>query len=89
VIVPETFKYLLLVGLSVFYFIYTIRYIKVLSSTTVFESSIRRFHFVMIWLIPFVWILILKNLIKPTPGSHEVDKNQDTAPFFDVYKSGE
>lgn len=87
--VIETFKYILLVGLIVFYFIYTISYTKVLKSSIVFTRSVRRFHLILIWIIPFGWIWILKSLTKGTPGSHEVDKYQDTAPFFDVYNSGE
>jgi hypothetical protein len=34
----------------------------------------------MIWMIPFVWIFILKSLTKPTPGSYKFDnkKNPDS-----------
>lgn len=35
----------------------------------------------MIWLIPFVWILLLKALTKSTPGSYEIEDKVDPQPF--------
>jgi hypothetical protein len=37
----------------------------------------------MIWLIPFIWILILKSLTKSTPGSYEVKNKIEPKPFSD------
>lgn len=38
----------------------------------------------MIWLIPFIWIFILKSLLKNTPGSYEIkNKNHSSKPFSD------
>lgn len=53
----------------------------------IFKSA-RKIHFVLIWLIPFIWGGILKMLSKTTPGSHEVQKKKDSAPFFDAYQAG-
>jgi hypothetical protein len=35
----------------------------------------------MIWLIPFIWILLLKNLTKRAPGSFEVEIKDSPGPF--------
>jgi len=35
----------------------------------------------MMWVIPFIWILILKALTIPTPGSHEIEEKEDPQPF--------
>jgi hypothetical protein len=35
----------------------------------------------LIWLIPFVWILLLKALAKRTPGSYEIEEKRDTEPL--------
>ncbi|NTW33623.1 MAG: hypothetical protein HGB12_13545 [Bacteroidetes bacterium] len=40
-------------------------------------------HFVFIWLIPFIWILLLKSLLKPLPGSGSFDNKKDTDGFKD------
>lgn len=85
----EIFKYGMLLGMILIYLTYTYKYIKVLKANALFTPKIKRTHLFMIWIIPFLWILLLKALAKSTPGSHEVDKKQDSEPFFDVYKSGE
>ncbi|MEO5942161.1 MAG: hypothetical protein ABIP30_02265 [Ferruginibacter sp.] len=46
-----------------------------------FSKGIRTFHLVMIWVIPFIWILILKALTKRTPGSYEVENKSEPEPF--------
>ena len=37
----------------------------------------------MIWLIPFIWIFLLKNLLKPTPGSYDIENKENPKPFSD------
>ena len=37
----------------------------------------------MIWIIPFIWILLLKSLTKSTPGSYEIKNKDNTKPFSD------
>jgi hypothetical protein len=59
-----------------FYFFLTVRYFLVIRKSLIFTGKVKSFHLIMVWLIPFVWILILKNITKPTPGSYEV-KNKD------------
>lgn len=43
----------------------------------------------MIWVIPFLWILLLKNLMKSAPGSHEIEKKKESQSFLDVYSNAE
>jgi hypothetical protein len=45
----------------------------------------KAFHYFMIWALPFLWIWLLKSLVKPTPGSYEVEKKEKDEPFFDAY----
>src|SRR5450631_4418134 len=40
-------------------------------------------HLVLIWLIPFLWILLLKALTKATPGSFEIENKESPIPFSD------
>jgi hypothetical protein len=79
----------ILVCILLFYIAYTFTYIKVLQSNKLFTPKIKLTHLILIWAIPFLWILLLKTLANSAPGSHEVDKKQDSDPFFDVYQSGE
>ena len=82
-------KYTFLITLIIFYFIDTIKSYKLINQSVIFSGSLKRFHLVMIWLFPFIWSFILKNLIKSSPGSHEVEKKIVEGPFFDAYKNSE
>ena len=74
-------QYSILACVFIFYLVFTIRYSVDLSKNKFFNSRIKIFHFIMIWLVPFVWILILKSLMNSAPGSHEV-KNKEVAKAF-------
>ena len=63
------------------YFIFTFRYSRILRKSLLFTSKLRLFHMVMIWIIPFVWVLILIALSKQTPGSYEVENKIEPQPF--------
>lgn len=63
------FKYLILTIIFVFYVVYTLRFSIVFRRNILFSGVIRTFHLIMFWLIPFVWIFILKSVMKSTPGS--------------------
>jgi len=54
-----------------------------LKRTSLFAGNIKTFHLVMIWLIPFIWVFILKNLTKSAPGSYEVKNKNSSKPFSD------
>ena len=74
---------LVLIAFGIFYLIFTIRYCRILSRSIVFTNKIKVFHFIMIWLVPFVWILLLRALTKSTPGSYQVEKKSEPKPFSD------
>jgi hypothetical protein len=68
----------------IFYLIYTIPYFLAFKKNpTIFAGKIKVFHLVMMWLIPFFWILILKSLTKSTPGSYEMEYKENPHPFSD------
>ncbi|MFT3748328.1 MAG: hypothetical protein QM768_08435 [Agriterribacter sp.] len=79
----------LLVALFVIYLLFSIRYTISLYKSKIFSGKIKMIHFIMIWLVPIIWGWLLNNLQKTTPGSHEVEKKEDTKPFFDAYIQGE
>lgn len=65
------------------YLIFTARYFILLQKEIIFSKRMKIIHSILIWLIPFVWILLLKGLAKRIPGSHEVEKKEDPKPFSD------
>lgn len=67
----------------IFYLIITIRYSLVLRKNVIFTGKIKLFHLIMIWLIPFIWIFLLKNLTKSAPGSFEIKNKDASKPFSD------
>jgi hypothetical protein len=81
-------KNLIIYGTIVFYFIFTIRYFLVFRKNIIFTGKIKAFHLVMMWLIPFIWILILKALTKSTPGSYQIEKKEVAIPFSDNDNDG-
>ena len=82
-------KYSLFAILIIFYLIYTVRYSLKLNKSILFSKRLRYFHLVMIWVVPFLWIFLLKNITKSAPGSFEVEKKHENEPFFDIYNIGE
>ena len=80
-----TFKtlilFLVLILVAIIYFVYTIRFARELKASRLFSKKVKTLHLIIIWLIPFLWILLLKNLIKPTPGSHEFQDKKTVDSF--------
>ena len=74
---------LVICGIIIFYLIFTVRYFLVFRKNVIFTGKIKAFHLIMIWLIPFIWILILKSLTKSTPGSYEIENKSEPNPFSD------
>jgi len=68
------FGYLLLAALVIFYLVYSFRFSRTFVKSLYFTGGLKTFHLIMIWLVPFLWIFILKSVTKPTPGS---DKFED------------
>ena len=76
-------KYLLISAVIVFYFIFTTRYYFAFKKNIIFTGKVKVLHLVLIWLIPFIWIFILKSLTKVTPGSYQVENKGNSKPFSD------
>ena len=72
---------IILSSIAVFYLVFTIQYFLVLKKNIIFSGWIKRLHLIMIWLIPFVWILLLKALTQNTPGSYEIENKEEPEPF--------
>ncbi|MEO6229889.1 MAG: hypothetical protein ABIP10_07165 [Ferruginibacter sp.] len=74
-------KYLILTFLItsslIYSFIYTIKFRK----TKLFTGNVKTFHLLMIWLVPFIWIFMLKSVTKSTPGSHEFPDKKNPSTF--------
>jgi hypothetical protein len=46
-----------------------------------FDERQKLFHNFLIWVIPFIWIMIIKTITKPTPGSANYKKTNDKGTF--------
>lgn len=53
-----------------------------------FTKNQKQVNTVILWLFPFVWYILIKGMIKRTPGSHEIKKKDDTTnnPFHESGK---
>jgi hypothetical protein len=77
-------KNYLLITLLIIYTVWTWRFItKFNKSDTYFDKAQKLFHTILIWLVPFIWIMIIKMIIKPTLGGDYSKKDEDT-----FYESG-
>jgi len=69
-------KYSVLAIIVVFYVVYTLRFSLHFYKSILFNGLVKGFHLTMFWLVPFIWIYLVKNLIKPTPGSREFEHKE-------------
>lgn len=69
------------------YLVFTIRYSFVLVKSPLFTGNLKMFHLIMIWIIPFFWILLLQAISKTAQGSHEIEDKKSQAPYSDVYNT--
>ena len=77
-------KYYLLFGLLTIYFIYTLRFaLKFNRTDSFFNKRQKLLHNVLIWLVPFLWIMILKTISEPTPGTAKNKKTKDKGSFYE------
>jgi len=76
-----TTKYIILPIATLVYLLYTLRYTLGFKHNKIYEGRIRVFHLIMFWLVPFVWIWLIKELSKPTKGSHEIENKVDPISF--------
>ncbi len=87
VIYTPTIWFYFLLLLVLVYLVVTVRYSVTLLKSPVLPKRLRYLHLVLIWAIPFVWIMLLRILTGPTPGSYGIDRNKDEKPFFDVFRN--
>jgi len=78
-------KYSILFILVVLYVIYTIRYMRKLRTNILFSKRLKLFHGIMIWVVPYLWIFLIENFTKTTPGSYKFEKKQEDSPYQDPY----
>ncbi len=77
-------KYYLLFGLLTIYFIWTMTYaIKFNRNESFFNKRQKLIHNVLIWMVPFLWIMILKIILQPTPGTASLKKTKDKGHFYE------
>ena len=77
-------KYFILFGLLTVYVVWTLRFaLKFNKTDKSFGTRQKLIHNVLIWLIPFFWIIIIKAMTKPTPGSHNFRKKGDEDSFYE------
>ena len=70
------------------YLIVTLNFaIKLNKSVTHLTDNQLLLHNILIWVIPFFWIIILKAILPPTPGSSKSKKNK-TKSSGGFYESG-
>jgi len=75
-------KYFILFGLLTVYFIWTLRFaIRFNKTDTYFDKGQKRMHNVLIWFVPFIWIMIIKTIAEPTLGSANYNKTKDKETF--------
>lgn len=74
--------YLLITALSI-YFIYTLNFAIQFNKTTVFNKNQKLIHNFLIWIIPFFWIIVVKSMIAPTPGSDKLKKTKSKGRFYE------
>jgi hypothetical protein len=74
-------KYSVLLVAAIAYLIYTIRYFLVLKKSIYFSKKIKILHLILIWAIPFLWIIFLKGLTEPTQGSYEFEDKKTPEPM--------
>jgi hypothetical protein len=66
-------QYAVLSIIGIFYLVYTIRFVITFREDIIFSRRLKIFHSIMIWVVPFIWIFLLKSLLKSTPDSHKFE----------------
>jgi len=66
------------------YFIFTLHFaIKLNRSVTHLTDAQLLLHNILIWIIPFFWVIILETTIPPTPGSSKSKKTKSNGGFYE------
>ena len=68
----------------VVYLIFTLNFaLKFNRAVTHLSDNQLLLHNILIWLIPFFWIIILETILPPTPGSSKSKKTKSTRGFYE------
>lgn len=78
-------KYLIIGIVVLIYLIYTLQFSLQFRKNIVFKGWIKVFHYFMFWLVPFAWVLLIKNISKSSKKSYEVENKSEPIPFSDPY----
>lgn len=78
-------EYIFIGAILAFYLMYTIKYMLTLKKNPFFKGRRKIFHMLMIWLVPFIWILLLKTFFTPIPGSHRFKNKKDRDHFSEKH----
>jgi hypothetical protein len=78
-------KYASLIVIAIFYLAHTIKYSITFSKSILFSKKLKILHIFLFFLIPFIWIILLKELSKSTPSSYEFPNKVDVKPNADAY----
>ncbi len=73
-------RLVLLLLLLAVHIVYTLGFALSFKKSILFTKRLKTFHLIMIWLVPFVWIFLLKSFIKDNPGSWQIEKKSDPEP---------
>lgn len=67
------------------YSIYTLRFALAFNRTAdiYFTRKQKIIHNILIWLIPFFWIMIVKTVASPSPTTKNSTKNRGKGNFFE------
>ena len=79
-------KYILALSVVVCYLYYTIGYTSKFRKNRLYSGKIKTLHYILFWLIPFVWIWLINALSKTAKGSHEIKKKTDPESFGGHYQ---
>jgi len=73
-----------LITFFIIYLAYTLNFaIKFNNAQTYLTDNQKLYHNILIWLISFFWIIIVKGIIRPTPGSGKFKKTKSDPGFYE------
>ncbi|MFL5729611.1 MAG: hypothetical protein ACJ75J_09020 [Cytophagaceae bacterium] len=75
-----------LISVILVYLAYTLHFaIQFNRSNYLFSRWQKVLHNILIWFIPFIWIVILKLLSKPMPGYHQYKSSRKKGMFYESW----
>lgn len=68
-------RHFIVFGLSGIYIAWTLKFaIEFNRTENYFDKKQKRIHNILIWMIPFIWIVIIKTVTKPVHGSMKYNR---------------